>query len=41
MMDAVKGNLSAAAGEMFTRFEEKLWMANDEEIRLGECDIYR
>lgn len=41
VMDAVKGNLSAAAGEMFTRFEEQLWMAVDEEIRLAECDIYR
>ena len=41
VMDAVKGNLSAAAGEMFTRFEDRLWMAIDEEIRLAECDIYR
>lgn len=40
VMDAVRSNLSAAAGEMFTAFEEQLWMAVDEEIRLGECDVY-
>ena len=41
MMDAVQTNLSAAAGEMFTSFEQRLWMAVDEEIRLAECDVYR
>ena len=41
VMDAVQSNLSAAAGEMFTAFKERLWMAIDEEIRLAECDIYR
>ena len=40
-MDAVQSNLSAAAGETFMGFEEQLWMAVDEEIRLAECDIYR
>jgi hypothetical protein len=41
VMDAVQSNLSAAAGEMFIGFEEQLWVAIDEEIRLTECDIYR
>lgn len=41
VMDAVQSNLSAAAGEMFTSFEQRLWMAVDEEIRLVECDVYR
>lgn len=41
VMDAVRTNLSAAAGEIFTAFENKLWMAIDEEIRLSECDVYR
>ena len=41
VMDSVRSNLSAAAGERFTSLEERLWMAIEEEIRLGECDIYR
>lgn len=40
-MDAVRGNLSAAVGEMFTVLEERLWLAIEEEMRLAECDIYR
>ena len=41
VMDAVRANLSAAAGETFTALEEQLWFAVEEEIRLAECDIYR
>ncbi len=41
VMDAVKGNLSAATGDVFTSLEETLWTAIDEEIHLAECDIYR
>ena len=41
VVEAVRGNLSAAAGEMFVNFEAKLWAAIDEEIQLSECDIYR
>ena len=38
---AVRENLSAAAGEMFTTFEDQLWVGIDEEIHLMDCDIYR
>ena len=38
---AMRENLSAAAGEKFTAFEDQLWIAIDEEINLVECDIYR
>lgn len=38
--DAVRCNLSAAAGERFAAMEDQLWRAIDEEIRLQECDIY-
>ena len=41
VMDAVKSNLSAAAGEQFTTLELELWAAVDKEIKLSECDIYR
>ena len=41
VMDAVRGNLSAAAGELFTSLEEPLWTAIEDEIHLAECDIYR
>ena len=41
VMDAVRSNLSAAAGELFTALEEQLWAAVDKEIKLSECDIYR
>ena len=41
VVDAVRSNLSAAAGEAFMAIEDQLWSAIDEEIRLGECDISR
>ena len=41
VMDAVRSNLSAIAGDMFTTLESTLWEAIDEEIILSECDIYR
>ena len=37
----VKGNLFAAAGELFNSLEAPLWSAVDDEIHLVECDIYR
>jgi hypothetical protein len=40
-MDAVRSNLSAAAGELFSALEGELWAAVDKEIKLSECDIYR
>ncbi len=41
VMDAVRSNLSAIAGDMFTTLENALWAAIDEEITLSDCDIYR
>ena len=41
VMDAVRSNLSAAAGEPFSALEGELWAAVDKEIKLSECDIYR
>lgn len=41
VMEDVRANLFAAAGETFVTFESKLWAAIDEEIKLSECDIYR
>ncbi len=41
VMEAVRSNLFAAAGETFVNFEPKLWATIDEEIKLSECDIYR
>ncbi|XP_064394871.1 repressor of RNA polymerase III transcription MAF1 homolog [Halichondria panicea] len=40
VMDAVRSNLSAIAGDMFTTLENALWAAIDEEITLSDCDIY-
>lgn len=40
VVDAVRSNLSAAAGDMFISFESQLWETVDGEIKLAECDIY-
>ena len=41
VMDGVRANLCAVAGEMFTAIETNLWASIDQEIGLSECDIYR
>lgn len=37
---SVKSNLSAALGDSYSSFEQKLWSAIEEEIQLKECEIY-
>ena len=41
VMDCVRSNLAATAGDRFLSFDPLLWAAIDEEIQLCDCDIYR
>lgn len=40
VMNAVDGNLSATAGEAYGALRVSLWAALQDEIKLGDCDIY-
>ncbi|KAE8745722.1 hypothetical protein FOCC_FOCC007606 [Frankliniella occidentalis] len=40
VMNAVDSNLSATAGEQYRAIRAQLWAAVEDEISMGDCDIY-
>ena len=41
MINAIDSQLFATSGEMFNSLKLQMWNTLDEEIGLGDCDIYR